>query len=69
MHFTRLSSFCLCGFSLLSFAREAQKPNIILFLAYDVSLYDLGCYGKKEVNTLNIDGLVKKTESGLRASC
>ena len=63
MHFTRLSSLCLCGFSLLSFESQSQKPNIIIFLADDVSWNDLGCYGNKEVKTPNIDALAK---SGIR---
>lgn len=63
MHLIRMGSFCLCGFSLLSLESRAQKPNIILFLADDVSWNDLGCYGNKEVKTPNIDLLAK---SGIR---
>ena len=33
------------------------KPNIILFIADDVSWNDIGCYGNKEVKTPNIDSL------------
>ena len=34
-----------------------KKPNIILFIADDVSWDDLGCYGNREVKTPNIDKL------------
>lgn len=59
MQFNRVSSWCLCGFSLISFESQCQKPNILLFLADDVSWNDLGCYGNKEVKTPNIDARAK----------
>ncbi len=57
MHFTGLSSLFCLGFTLISFELEAQKPNIVLFLADDVSWDDFGCYGNKMVKTPNIDRL------------
>ncbi len=36
------------------------QPNIILFLADDVSWNDFGCYGNKEVKTPNIDRLASE---------
>lgn len=38
-------------------AASEPKPNIILFLADDVSWNDFGCYANKEVKTPNIDRL------------
>jgi len=43
------------AFSTVIFAKE--KPNIVLFLADDVSRNDFGCYGNKEIKTPNIDRL------------
>jgi arylsulfatase A-like enzyme len=40
-----------------------EKPNIILFLADDISRDDLGCYGHPLVKTPNIDALA---EEGMR---
>ncbi len=53
---TKLNILCLLGFSALTDVSLAgQKPNIVLFLADDVSWDDLGCYGNKDVKTPNID--------------
>ncbi|MCX6327238.1 MAG: sulfatase [Bacteroidia bacterium] len=53
-----MKSLCLLGFAAFSTVAHAQeKPDIILFLADDVSWNDLGCYGNKEVMTPNIDRL------------
>jgi len=34
---------------------DTQKPNVIIFIADDISWNDFGCYGNKEVQTPNID--------------
>ena len=39
---------------------ESGKPNILLILADDLSWFDLGCYGSKDVNTPNIDKLARE---------
>jgi len=39
---------------------KCEKPNIILFIADDVSWNDLGCYGNLEVKTPNIDKLASQ---------
>jgi len=40
--------------------RESLPPNIILFIADDVSWDDLGCYGNKDVYAPNIDLLARE---------
>ena len=34
---------------------ETNKPNVIIFIADDISWDDFGCYGNHQVNTPNID--------------
>lgn len=36
---------------------KSSKPNIIFIMADDLGVYDLGCYGQKEILTPNIDRL------------
>ena len=43
--------------SLLAAAIPARKPNIILILADDLGVGDLGCYGQKIIKTPHIDRL------------
>jgi N-sulfoglucosamine sulfohydrolase len=47
-------SFFICN--AFVFGIKAQKPNILLIVAEDMSL-DLGCYGNPYVNTPNLDRL------------
>jgi N-sulfoglucosamine sulfohydrolase len=42
---------------------EGLKPNIVLFLADDQSVWDLGCYGNPAIRTPNMDQLASE---GLR---
>jgi N-sulfoglucosamine sulfohydrolase len=52
-----VSTFC----SVVVYASpESGKPNILLILADDLSWFDLGCYGSKDVNTPNIDKLARE---------
>ena len=61
MEINKLRSFVLLGCVAYSFTATAQqKPNIVLFIADDVSWDDLGCYGNKDVKTPNIDRLAGK---------
>ncbi len=52
-----LAVFIVTGIAL---SAQNQKPNIILFIADDVSWDDLGCYGNGEVQTPNIDKLASR---------
>ena len=44
-------------------AHAAERPNVILFIADDVSWNDYGCYGNEAARTPSIDKLAK---SGMR---
>lgn len=63
------SCLLLCG-TLVT--KSQEKPNIVLFIADDVSLDDIGCYGNSQVKTPNIDRLaasgIKFTNMFLTAS-
>lgn len=52
---------CLVG--LVPQGEAAQKPNILLILVDDLGYGDLACYGAKEMQTPNLDGLMA---SGMR---
>lgn len=54
--FTAVSSLLFVLHGQNSFA---QQPNIVLFIADDLSRNDLGCYGSTQVRTPNIDALAK----------
>lgn len=59
---TRLSTFLL----LLTFSvctATDDRPNVVLFIADDVSWNDFGCYGNKAARTPNID---KLANNGIR---
>ena len=54
--------FYLIIVSLLMFfscKKNLDNPNIIIFIADDISWDDLGCYGNLDVKTPNIDELAK----------
>jgi uncharacterized sulfatase len=44
----------------LNASSETTKPNILLILADDLSWFDLGCYGSKDVRTPHIDKLARE---------
>lgn len=47
-------------------ATAADKPNIVLILADDLGINDLGCYGRKDQSTPNLDRLATE---GMRFTC
>jgi arylsulfatase A-like enzyme len=47
----------LAFITLFATAHAADRPNVILFIADDVSWSDLGCYGSRAARTPNIDRL------------
>jgi arylsulfatase A-like enzyme len=46
--------------SRVSAQEEARRPNIVLILADDLGIHDLGCYGRKDQPTPNLDRLAKQ---------
>ena len=40
--------------------QPSQKPNIVFILADDLGINDLGCYGRKDQHTPNLDKLAKE---------
>ena len=53
----QLKLFALLLLLLLAYARK--KPNILILLADDVGIGDIGCYGNDTINTPNIDKLCR----------
>jgi arylsulfatase A-like enzyme len=52
--------------SITARGEEGRRPNIVLFFADDLGVYDLGCYGRSEHKTPRLDQLAKE---GIRFSC
>lgn len=46
-------------FSVQSYARKMEKPNIVVFIADDAGL-DFGCYGNPSIQTPNIDKIARQ---------
>lgn len=57
--------FCW-GVIATGYAAEKDPPNIVLILADDLGINDLGCYGRSEHRTPHLDQLAK---SGKRFTC
>src|SRR3954465_3194618 len=47
-------------------ATVVLKPNVVLILADDLGINDLGCYGRKDQRTPNLDRLKSQ---GMRFTC
>src|SRR5689334_11664213 len=47
-------------------ALAVDQPNIVLILGDDLGVNDLGCYGRKDQHTPNLDRLA---EQGMRFTC
>src|SRR5437667_9714214 len=39
---------------------KTRKPNIVFIMADDLGIHDLGCYGRKDQPTPNLDKLAKQ---------
>ena len=65
---SRVLWFALLGMLLNSAHSLAadRQPNIVLILADDLGINDLGCYGRKEHSTPNLDRLASQ---GMRFTC
>lgn len=53
-------AICLLGLATPAAADEPQRPNIVLFLADDLGIYDLSCDGRGEHSTPRIDTLARQ---------
>lgn len=49
------SFFCIVAALILQLSATANPPNILLFMADDLTWHDHGCYGNEDVGTPNID--------------
>ena len=49
----------VCMFLLCSNVLANSRPNIVIFMADDLGIGDLGCYGNTTLNTPHIDSLAK----------
>ena len=56
MSFSKLVTAALISLGATGLVAQSM-PNIIVFIADDVSWNDYGCYGNEGVRTPNIDGL------------
>ena len=55
------------GMDPLSAEPESKSPNIVFILADDMGYADLGCYGRPDLRTPNIDGLAARGVRFLQA--
>src|SRR5579872_7389772 len=51
------------------FARAAGRPNVVLILADDMGINDLGCYGRKDHHTPHLDRLATQAMRFTSAYC
>ncbi|MEK9984144.1 MAG: sulfatase-like hydrolase/transferase, partial [Opitutae bacterium] len=51
--------YFFCTAFLLYSSSLANKPNVVFFIADDVSQDDFGCYGHPIIQTPNVDSLAK----------
>ena len=58
------TSFVIASMAVVLASSVAQandsKPNIIYFMADDLGIGELGCYGQEYIDTPNIDKLAKQ---------
>lgn len=71
MNYRKLLPFTLAACSLGTVScqeGEEEKPNVLFIIAEDMTL-DLGCYGRQDVKTPNIDRLAKEGVMYTNARC
>lgn len=61
-----LALLLCCGMIPIAIAAESDRPNIVLILADDLGINDLGCYGRAEHKTPHLDQLAK---DGMKFTC
>jgi arylsulfatase A-like enzyme len=52
-------AFALVALFVCGFAAAAERPNLVLFIADDLSWHDVGAYGNRDVRTPNVDQLAR----------
>lgn len=57
-----LAALFVCGF-----ATAEERPNLVLFIADDLSWHDVGAYGNRDVHTPNVDRLAREGMTFQRA--
>jgi N-sulfoglucosamine sulfohydrolase len=68
----RVSSLARCAFALAvvsacSLGVAAERPNLVLFIADDLTWHDVGAYGNRDVRTPNVDRLAREGMTFQRA--
>lgn len=58
----------LLGLPVSSIAQD-RPPNVVLILADDMGVFDLGCYGRKDHRTVNLDRLAQEGIRHTSAYC
>ena len=54
------ATFLICLSVSASAYQASDQPNIVLIVADDLGIYDLGCYGRRDHNTPNLDKLASQ---------
>lgn len=63
------ATLLLCPTSSAIAFQASDQPNIVLIVADDLGIYDLGCYGRRDHNTPNLDKLASQGIRYTSASC
>ncbi len=63
------ATLLLCPTSFAIAFQASDQPNIVLIVADDLGIYDLGCYGRRDHNTPNLDKLASQGIRYTSASC
>ena len=59
------SSICLLYIFIIPCLSAASKPNIVLFFTDDQGYNDVGCFGSKDIKTLQKAKFTKITAAGV----